>query len=163
MSVLTACPGCGVCLPDVDGTTHSYLNASAACWALYGEVLAREYGDPERFIVHQLTVDAYAVQHSGGSDPRAMRSLALHLMTLCLFIERGADPSAGPVLHKRLVGRYPPELLDPPLPNGGLNVTHVHQAASLSEHVEGVWAWARDVWQAWSPHHDTIRSWLDRR
>ena len=161
MSTGTACPGCGLILPSIDGPTHSYLNASPACWALYGEVLAREFGDPKRFEIHQVTVDTYAVQHSGGSDRRAVQSLALHLMTLCLFVERGVDPGGGPGLHQRLVGGHTRERLEPPHPNGSLTVAHAHEAVNAGDHIERVWSWARDVWQAWSPHHDTIHRWLD--
>lgn len=45
-STLEKCDDCGVTLPAVEGPTHAYLGASPACWALYGEVLAREYSDP---------------------------------------------------------------------------------------------------------------------
>jgi hypothetical protein len=34
--------------------------------------------------------------------------------------------------------------------------------ASCHEEAEArVRDWALDVWRAWSPHHDTIRGWLD--
>jgi hypothetical protein len=29
-------------------------------------------------------------------------------------------------------------------------------------HAASVEAWARDVWEAWRPHHETVRGWLDR-
>ena len=161
MSAATACPGCGASLPASEGPTHAYLNASPACWGLFGEVLAREFSDRERFTVHQLTVDTYAAQHSGGPDPRAQRSLALHLMTLCMFVERGADPRAGPALHKHMVGRRIQAPLEPPAPNDGLTVAYAHQATTADEHIERIWTWARDVWHAWAPHHDTIHRWID--
>ena len=40
------CEDCGVVLPRREGPTHPYLGASSSCWALYGEILAREYSDP---------------------------------------------------------------------------------------------------------------------
>jgi hypothetical protein len=45
--------GCGALLPDVNGPTHPYLGASASCWAVYGEVLAREYGEYRYPPVHR--------------------------------------------------------------------------------------------------------------
>jgi hypothetical protein len=42
---------------------------------VYGEMLAREYGDPAYFRVHQLTVDTYAVQHPGPRERRAIQSV----------------------------------------------------------------------------------------
>jgi len=47
----------------VDGPTHAHIGATASCWALYGEVLAREFENPDLFAIHQLAVDACAVQH----------------------------------------------------------------------------------------------------
>src|SRR5436190_1879442 len=45
------CIGCGVLTPDADGPTHPYLGASPGCWAVYGEVLAREYGEyPRQYV-----------------------------------------------------------------------------------------------------------------
>ena len=62
-----------------------------------------QYSDAGRRAFHQLVVDAYAVQHPDGADPRAIRSVGIHLMTLCVFIERGVDPALGTRLHRRMV------------------------------------------------------------
>jgi hypothetical protein len=159
---VTGCPGCGLVLPPREGTTHPYLGASAGCWALYGEILAREYGDPAYSRLHQLTADTYAVQHPGAPERRSIQSVALHLMTLCLFLEDGVDPRRGPALHKRFVrerARF--GWLEPPRPNGRITVADVHRAASPAEHERAVETWARDVWAAWSGHHGTVRGWID--
>ena len=72
------CPGCGLALPArPDAPKHPYVGASAECWAVYGEVLAREYEDPAYFRVHQLTVDAYAVQHPGAPERRSISNPSL--------------------------------------------------------------------------------------
>jgi hypothetical protein len=55
--------------------------------------------------VHPLTVDTYAVQHPGVPERRTSQSLALHLITLCLVIERGADPRDGPATGDWRSGR----------------------------------------------------------
>jgi hypothetical protein len=72
-----ACVGCGAIFEDREGPTHRYTESSPACWAAYGEVVAREYSDSSYAALHGLTVDAYAVQHPGpgsrcwlGPDPR---------------------------------------------------------------------------------------------
>ena len=158
---MSACPGCGLDLPDSDGPTHAYLGASAACWALFGEVLAREFGDPGYFSIHQLTVDTYAVQHPGQEERRTIQSAGLHLMTLCLVVERDFDPTKGPVMHKQFVGRPEFHRLEPPAHLGDLTVADVHRASNANEHKLAVQRWARSVWAAWSPHHDQIRRWLD--
>ena len=88
-------------------------------------------------------------------------SVALHLITLHLVLERGASPSDGPKLHKRLAERPGFHWLEPPRPNGGTTVADVHRAPSAAEHERSVEAWARDVWTAWEPHHATVRRWVD--
>lgn len=155
-----ACPGCGAVLPAANGPAHPYIRSSPACWARYGEVLAREFGDPEYFTLHQLTVDAYAVQHPGVEERRAIQSVGLHLMTLCMILEDGADPREGPKLHRRMVRRPSFEWLDPPPMDGRMTVANVLPAQSPSEHERLVRAWSGDAWQAWELHHETVRRWV---
>ena len=89
---LRKCFSCGGKFPDIDGPVHRYMDSSAGCWAVYGEVLAREYSDPSFFEVHRLTVDAYAVQHPGAKDRQSIQSVGVHLIRLCLFLERDLSP-----------------------------------------------------------------------
>jgi hypothetical protein len=90
------------------------MTCSPACWVRYGDLLAAQYSNPERMAFHQLVVDTYAVQHPDGDDPRAIRSVGIHLMTLCLCLERGTDPSLGTRLHRRMVDRPVFHQLEPP-------------------------------------------------
>ena len=52
--------------------------------------------------------------------------------------------------------------LEPPRPNGTLTVRGPLDAVGRDEHAVAVEAWARDVWAAWEPHHETVRGWLDQ-
>jgi hypothetical protein len=158
----STCPGCGLTLPARAGPTHAYIGASPACWALYGEVLAREYDDPRYARLHQITVDTYAVQHPGVPERRSIQSVALHLITLCLVLEDGADPREGPTLHGRLAESSSFHWLEPPSSNGHITVVDVLRARTPTEHERMVEAWARDVWSAWSQHHATVRDWIER-
>lgn len=155
-----ACPGCGALLAPQAGPTHPYIGASPACWARFGEISAREYENHEDLGVHQLTVDAYAVQHPGEPERRSIQSVAVHLMTLGMVIEDGADPRHGPTLHKRIVKRPAFAWLDPPAMEGRLTILHVLEAEDPSAHERAVREWAADVWDAWGPHHYTVRRWL---
>ena len=110
------------------GPAHPYMLGSAACWRGYGELLAAQYSDPGRMRFHQVVVDAFAAQHPGGDDPRAVQSVAIHLMTLALFLERDVDPALGTRLHGQMVSRpgLPPTGKarsgpggNPELPTGG--------------------------------------------
>lgn len=160
------CPGCGLALPPGHGPTHPYIGASAACWALFGTVLARE---PERAhegmaAAHRLTVDAYAVQHPGEPEPRSIRSVGLHLVALELALEEEVAPVHVTRLLAVAAGRIGDDLrwLEPPERRGALTVAHVADAPGPAEHVERAWAWARDVWVAWSVHHTTVRAWASQ-
>ncbi|MDH3581190.1 MAG: DUF5946 family protein [Hyphomicrobiales bacterium] len=89
MSTLAPCPDCGANVPVSDGPTHAYLGASAGCWAVFGEVLAKEFEDQRFFAVHQFTVDAYAAQHPGKPERRSIQSVAVHLAGLHLALDLG--------------------------------------------------------------------------
>ena len=90
--VARALPGCGSrYLPQALDETHPYIGASPACWATFGEVLAREFGDVTFGRVHRQTVDVYAVQHPGDDDRRQRQSVALHLVGLCHWLEHGIE------------------------------------------------------------------------
>lgn len=141
-----------------EGPSHPYIGASAACWELYGRVLERAYADPVRREVLQLVVDAYACQHPGEEEGRSAQSVGIHLVTLCMVLEHGADPREGPKLHKRMVAR--PAIftwLPPPTARGHRTVLDVLDA---DEYAAAVTGWAKSVWGAWEEHHDTVRRWV---
>lgn len=95
----SVCPGCRAVLPASSGPSHAYYGCSPECWACYGAVLAREFGEPAYFAIHQLTVDAYAAQHPGMPERRAIQSVAIHLMTMAMILDGKLDPREGPSLH----------------------------------------------------------------
>jgi len=157
---LVAYIGCGALVPDTDGPTHPYIGVSAGCWAIFGEILAREYGEFHYPDVHRLTVDAYAAQHPGISSRQSIQSLAVHLIGLYLTLDLGLDSTAT----RRAMGRLTEQpcsfvWLDPPARRGELTLLDVVQAHDLAEHERLVKHWARAVWQAWAVHQPTIRRW----
>lgn len=159
----TACPGCGLVLPEFDGPTHDYIGASAACWRLYGELLADEYGRFGMPPEHKLTVDAYAIQHPGVDEPRARQSVAAHLIRICLLLERGSDPSFATRLMSRSTnGAFQFPWFDMHTPLGTLTVRDAIGAADVDEHRKRVRAWAEDLWTAYGEHHELVRRWCDR-
>ena len=144
-------------LPRREGPTQAYLGASASCWALYGDVLAREYSDPHYMKVHRLTVDAYAAQHPGKPERRSIQSVWVHLTGLFLVLEkRLADDKVRRVMS--LVTKYPEPLhwLEPPI-RYGCTVGDVVRAHDAASHAELVRQWAEDVWHGWGPHHSAVR------
>ena len=83
------CAGFGTLVPDTEGPTLPYIGASPGCWAIFGEVLARECAEYAYPPVHRLTVDAYAAQHPGVPSRSSMQSVAIQVIGLHLILERG--------------------------------------------------------------------------
>ncbi len=126
-------------------------------------MLARFYGDPALVEMRQLPVDAYAVQHPATNGRVAAQSLALHLMTLCLFVEHGVAPSRGPELHKQMVADRPSfPVLGAPPQGGALTLADVPLDEDEDVLRAALWRWAAAAWEAWAEHHATVSGWLER-
>lgn len=157
---LAPCPGCGGHFPDVAGPAHPYMESSPGCWAAFGAVLARAYGDPALADVHRLSVDAYAAQHPGQPAPRSMKSVGVHLIRLCLTVEQGYDVrEANRIMVAISKVKHRFGWLARPASLGEITVAHVADAATAEAYRASVRAWAACVWQAWSDHHATVRTW----
>ncbi len=146
-----------------DGSFH----ASPECWSVFCEVLQAEFGNAVLFAqVHQLSVDAYAVQHAGGKH--ADKSVCIHLAGLHLALDRGHAPVRVPPLLQQLAGAVEAwPHLPPPEDRGALTAFDVATAGSAEEHASRARAWAEQVWRAWTPHHaavtDLVARHLERR
>jgi hypothetical protein len=152
------CHGCGLELTPIDGPTDAYGGASPACWALFGELLRRDYEELKYPAVHGLAVDAYMAQHPGYATAAGRRSVITHLLGLQAWFERGLR---GRALIAVRVGAFP-DKSDPapflPVPShGALTVAQVVNGP-IEEHATRIEAWARSVWSSWSAHHEAIRS-----
>lgn len=161
---METCPGCGADVPvQPSGATHAYLGASPGCWAVFGEVLAREYSDALYMAVHPLTVDAYALQHPGTPSPQTIQSAALHLISLGSVLTRDLSLPRAAAIRKRAKAQLEDRFswLEPPDDMGSTTVLDVHAAEDAIDHRERVRRWAEDVWAAWSPHHGTVERWIE--
>jgi hypothetical protein len=162
MSIDSYCPGCGIGLPSFDGPVHRYMYSSPACWHMFGHVLARGYGNADYTDVHRLSVDAYAVQHPGDDSRQAIQSVGVHLVRLCLFLERGLSPrDANDAMLKAARQKASYQWLERPAVPGSVTVKDVMAAEGVEPHRAAVHAWARSAWSAWSAHHDLVRRWAD--
>jgi hypothetical protein len=161
-AALEECPGCKVMLPATGGPTHRYIGASPGCWAIYGEVQAGPLGPYGIGPLHRLTVDVYAAQHPGVPSTQAIRSVAGHLVVLHLVLEKGYRLDRVTEILQRFLRdkeTLPLVWLDPPSSLGGVTIVDVRNARDHAEHMEIVERWARSAWDAWSPHHETVRAW----
>lgn len=153
---MRSCPGCGLEMPLSERIYDRKFHASAECWSAFEEVLAVEFQNAVLFSqVHQLTVDAYAVQHAGGQHPD--KSVCIHLAGLHLMLERSVPPVDVPPRLQRLASRTSWPHLDPPDARAPITVFDVALAESPETHALRVREWAAQVWRVWSPHHDVAR------
>jgi len=170
------CPFCGLRTEKNDGPTHKYLVSSPGCWNVYGEVLAREYQDYRFFKYHDVTVDAYALQHPGEKSKQTINSANIHLASLYAFFSLGHDASAlsrikqliagkklGDKLgkkhvkkHVKKLGNMPPlKWLDPPEDLTGITVASLLSVNNPGEYHAKLIEWAYFVFRKWEAHHDT--------
>lgn len=155
---MTTCEGCGVCLPAYDGPTHAYALSSPACWKLHGEVLAREYSDKAYWVAHRLTVDAYAIQHPGNHDRRAIQSVATHLASLYLVFEEGKSYEETTKFMSPFIKYHKSRFtyFHRPASLGTLTILDVWKCENAEQHAERVKEWALCAWNAWIEHHAAI-------
>lgn len=129
----------------------------------FSEVVGREYSDFRRGHVHNLTVDTYQIQHPPEQSPRAVKSMAVHLITLYLQLEQGWTSMQAAYGKQQLAAHSAQfEWLEPPADPGHLTIAEVHAAESPEAHVVAVEAWASCVWDAWAAHHAVVKGWAQQ-
>lgn len=154
----SGCPGCGLVdagwqLPPLPAASH----ASAGCWQRYGELLARSSSGREHRAVHQLVVDAYVGQHPAAT-PRQVRQVALCPMTLSCSPRTVTTSRLDRLLHQRMIAALPRvHFLHPPDTTRLSTVADVLAVDRAAAHRRRVWEGACEVWDAWQPHHATVR------
>lgn len=157
---LHPCPGCGARVAASDGPTSPTLGASAGCWAVYQEVVARELGEFRHPEIHRVTVDAYAAQHPGEPSRKSIQALAAHLIGLYLVVEKGVPARfASEGIQQAVDSPLTFTWIEPPPKRGAPTILDVRGATHLAEHTRRVETWARAVWETWTPHHETVRRW----
>ena len=153
------CPGCGAWVPNTDGPAHEYMLSAPGCWALFNEVAVQRY-EIASFDLRRLAVDAYAVQHPGTADRRAVQSVAVHLISLYFVLEHGLTPTkATDKMRQALLDKSRFVRLQPPQSMGKITMVDVVGVTDPAEHEAMVNRWARSAWGAWSAHHAQIRQW----
>lgn len=158
-----ACPGCGVQLDAPASIAPPHEGTSPGCWALYGDIIGREYGEWAHPPIHRLTSDAYAAQHPGIPSRQRIQSLGIHLVALHLSLERGVDlQRIGREVGRVVTDPWGFQWLEPPQAGSAMTLLDVRNAATLREHTSRVERWARSVWESWAEHHETIRRWAGR-
>lgn len=157
MKASDVCPGCGFG-GESDGPAHAYMSFSAACWARYGEILAREFGQRNYWPAHRVLTDACCGQHSVGGDRRARQSLHIHLAALMLHFD---DDATDKTIVKFLRDASKLKTFSPlsiPPENHMVSIAQVHSAKSAQEHCAAARLYGQDVLDAWKIHHPVFRA-----
>ncbi len=151
-------------MPATEVATYDgYFNTSQECWSVFTEVIGAEFSNAALFgKVHQLTVDAYAVQHAGGRHPD--KSVFIHLTGLHLVLERGIPPPpVAPYLQQLATRVRDWPHFDPPSVVWPLTIFDV---AMADDHAAAVREWSAGVWAGWGTRHEAIAqlvaAYLDR-
>ena len=110
--------------------------ASPGCWAIYGEILAREFEEYRYPPIHRLTVDAYLAQHPGRRTRQTTRSVNIHLISLCLVLEKTYPAARVTYMMGQASKRFKPQFtwLEPPASRGEITVLDVAPAVDLADH-----------------------------
>jgi hypothetical protein len=103
------------------------------------------------------------VQHPGVPERRAIQSVGVHLVGLCLVLNHGLSPERLSETLQRILAQAPIwEWLDPPVPNGSSTITEVGRATDAGDARVAIEAYVRGVWESWAAHHDTVEGWLEQ-
>jgi len=131
-----------------------------ACQEIFNELSALAWSTSARGSVHNLVVDAYAMQHSEEYG-RSAKSFVAHLTGLCCGVEADGNTELYWQIPRWLDGRV--DLVRPhdPPDRGSMTIADLRNPAREEEYPELVLRWANDVWQACASLHDTAREWLD--
>lgn len=148
---MTRCTGCGLVL----------AGGTQACQALFDWELPTRSTDVRYARMHRMAVDAYCLQHPDRYCVSA-KSLAAHLMGLCVALECPDPPSLLPATQRWLNGN--PALTKPPLPRdrGELTILSILDVREPEAFAEAVQRWAHSTWQAYEPLHPLAREWIGR-
>ncbi|MBP3965976.1 DUF5946 family protein [Paenibacillus lignilyticus] len=153
---IVKCPGCGLMLPNQYFAEPSRFHASGECMELFNQLsyYTTSHGQPE--FIHQLALDAYGAQHSGGIT-RSITT-AFSLIGLYLVVEHGFTGKQVQQAHMEL-GRKKitwPELTPPPT-SAAITIQEVLQAEAGESRDAMIHQWVHEVWNSWSHAHSWVK------
>lgn len=109
--------------------------------------------------MHNLLVDAYAMQHAEEYG-RSAKSFVAHLVGLCCGVEAPGERELYWAIPRWLDG---PTRLTRPLDiqhRGSTTIDAVRNPPEEAGYPERVRKWAWDVWTAYADQHKAAREWL---
>ena len=141
------CAACGATLGGRDG-----------CQAQFDKLSARAWETPVRAVMHNMVVDAYAMQHPDDYCVSA-KSYAAHLTGLCCGLEHPGDHKLYWQIPRWLDG--PSKIVKPPvLDVRGRKTIQTITGVSDGAYQPAVREWAAAVWAAYESQQYLARGWL---
>jgi hypothetical protein len=126
---------------------------------VFDELVAKAWENPGRASVHNLFVDAYAMQHTEEYG-RSAKSFVAHLVGLCCGVEAPAERELYWAIPRWLDGparvTRPADLES----RGTITIDALRGPANEADFPELVRRWAREVWTAYADQHAMAREWL---
>ncbi|NBD27069.1 DUF5946 family protein [Paenibacillus glycinis] len=155
-SSIVKCPGCGLMLPNQSYAEPPRFHASGECMELYNELSLYTASRGHEQFIHQLALDAYGAQHSGGGTRPI--TTAFSLIGLYLVVEHGFTGRQVQLAHMELGRRKSdwPELT-PPLSPAAMTVQDVLQAEAGPKRDAAIQDWVRSVWASWAHVRDWVK------
>lgn len=140
------CPSCGA------------PGGRDGCQAQFDRLSARAWEGGVRAAMHNLVVDAYALQHPDDSCVSA-KSYAAHLSGLCCGVEHPGDQKLYWQIPRWLDG--PASIEKPPVieTRGRKTITTIADVPD-DAYQSAVRQWASSVWAAYESQHYLARTWL---
>lgn len=153
---IVKCPGCGLMLPNQSFSEPTRYRASGECMELYHQLSVYTQAQGSESFIHQMALDAYGAQHSGGGTRPV--TTVFSLIGLYLVAELGYSGRQVQQAHMEL-GRQKSEWpeLSVPASTGSTTIQDVLRAEAGEARDAAIHDWVRSVWASWSHVHDWIR------
>src|SRR5229473_1940122 len=132
------CPSCGARVGGCAGCQRAFEDRSALSWT-----------SPVRAGVHNLLVDAFAMQHTEEYG-RSAKSYMAHLTALCCSVDAPGDQKLYWGIPRWLDGQTTlARPVDIPT-RGVMTIADAQASQSDADYADLVRRWARDVWAAYA-------------
>lgn len=148
------CPGCGLRFACKNLAPSDRYNASGECLEFYHELTYYTLGKQDPEFIHQLAVDAYGAQHSGGVTKHITTFFAL--AGLYLFFEKGYTGKQVQQAHLTLAKNKSFTWPGFEAPNEGSKVTIVDVINSGDDRDRILVLWAKSIWESWHKDHQQV-------
>ncbi|WP_308637242.1 DUF5946 family protein [Paenibacillus silvisoli] len=153
---IVKCPGCGLMLPNQYFAEPPRFRASGECMELFNQLsyYTIAHGQPE--FIHQLALDSYGAQHSGGTARPI--TTAFSLIGLYLVVEHGFTGKQVQQAHMQLArAKTDWPVLSPPKGDAVMTIQDVLRAEAGEPRDTKIRQWVHAAWSSWAHAHDWVK------